>query len=776
MNNTWLDFSVNRPKTVLIIGFILIIATAFGAKNLYFRGDYKVFFEETNPQRMAFEEMQKTFSKNEGVSIIIAPKSGNVFTLPTLSLIHEMTKHAEQTPLSIRIDSITNFQHTWAEDDDMIVEDLVYELADLNQQKYDYIRTVALNEPNLVNRLISPNGDVTVINVSVNLPDGDQTAEVDRVTESVKALTNIFKARYPEHDFYHTGMVLMNHSFASFAKRDFTTIVPLMFLTIIIIMWLLLKTAVGTFSTVVVVASSIAATMGIAGWFGMFMSTATVNVPTMVMTLAVADCIHVISTMLYGMRQGKDKKDALVYSLSLNKIPIFITSATTAVGFLTLNFSEVPILADLGNLTAIGIIFACVFSLTILPALIMILPIKQLPKKLSSSSLGYTERFGEWVIAHHKRILPFTLVVTVIAIGFSFKNQLNDVPTAYFDESTEFRQSTDFQQQHLSGMANLDFSIFTNEDSGINKPQTLQQVEDFSQWLRTQPEIDHVSTITDTFKRLNKNMHGDDPNYYLLPDDRELAAQYLLLYEMSLPYGLDLTNQLDMNKSTTRVMTMVKNLGSKELTELESKAQQWFATNAPNLKLTVASPGLMFAHIGEANMTSMFKGSLVALILISGLLVFALKSFKMGVISLLPNLLPAGIGFGIWGIYSGEVNLGLSVVLSMTLGIIVDDTVHFLSKYRHARISGNDAEQSVRYAFASVGKALWITTLVLATGFSILMLSPFALNSDMGMLTSIIIVVALAVDFLFLPPFLIAFDKKIIKQDPTNVKQEFAHE
>jgi predicted RND superfamily exporter protein len=762
VKHSWLDFSVNRPKTVLVIGFMLIIATALGAKNLYFRGDYKVFFEDSNPQRMAFEEMQKTFSKNDGASIIIAPKSGNVFTLKTLTLIYEMTEDAKQIPLSIRIDSVTNFQHTWAEDDDMIVEALVYDLADLDKDRFAYIRNVALNEPNLINRLISPNADVTAINVSVNLPDGDLTAEVNQVTQSIKALTKKYKAKFPEHDFYHTGDVLMNYSFASFAERDFKTIVPLMFLIVIIIMWLLLKTAVGTFSTVMVIASSIAATMGVAGWFGMFMSTSTVNVPTMVMTLAVADCIHVISTMLYEMRQGKDKKEALLYSLSLNKFPIFITSATTGIGFLTLNFAAVPILADLGNLTAVGVIFACFFSLTILPALIMVLPMKPVLEQKMGYKLDYIEKFGEWVITHHKQILPFSLVITIVAIGFSFKNQLNDVPTAYFDKGTEFRKSTDFQQKHLSGMINLDFSILTNEDSGVNKPQTLQQIEAFSQWLRVQPEIDHVSTITDTFKRLNKNMHADDPSYYSLPDDRELAAQYLLLYEMSLPYGLDLTNQLSMNKAATRIMTMVKNSGSKELTALESRAKEWFSTNAPDLVLTVASPGLMFAHIGEANMASMLKGTLIALVLISCLLVFALKSFKIGVISLIPNLLPAAIGFGIWGIYSGEVNLGLSVVLSMTLGIIVDDTVHFLSKYRHARNSGNDAEQSVRYAFASVGRALWITTLVLATGFSILMLSPFALNSDMGMLTSIIIVVALAVDFLFLPPFLMAFDKKSI--------------
>jgi predicted RND superfamily exporter protein len=311
VNNSWLDFSVNRPKTVLIIGFILIIATALGAKNLYFRGDYKVFFEDSNPQLMAFQEMQQTFSKNDGASIIIAPKSGNVFTLQTLTLVHEMTEEAKQTPLSIRIDSLTNFQHTWAEDDDMIVEDLVYDLADLDPERFAYVRNIALNEPNLVNQLISQKGDVTVINVSVNLPDGDLTSEVNKITDSVKALTKKYKLKYPEHDFYHTGDVLMNYSFASFAERDITTIVPLMFLTIIVIMWLLLKTAVGTFSTVVVIASSIAATMGIAGWLGMFMSTATVNVPTMVMTLAVADCIHVISTMLYEMRQGRDKSKRL---------------------------------------------------------------------------------------------------------------------------------------------------------------------------------------------------------------------------------------------------------------------------------------------------------------------------------------------------------------------------------------------------------------------------------------------------------------------------------
>jgi predicted RND superfamily exporter protein len=774
VNNSWLNISVTRPKTVLLIGFILIFAAAFGAKNLYFRGDYKVFFEDTNPQRMAFEQMQNTFSKNESASIIIAPKSGTVFNAQTLTLIKELTDDAWQTPMSIRVDSLTNFQYTWIEDDDMVVDDLVLETNNLTPEEIARIRGIALNEPNLVNRMVSEQGHVAVVNITVNLPDGEQTAEVIAITEFVKAMSDRYQQKYPEHEFYHTGMVLLNNAFASAAMQDASALIPLMFMTIIVVMWLLLRTFFGTLSTLIVIIASIATTMGLAGWMGMFLSTATVNVPTMVMTLAVADCIHVISTMLFGMRQGKSKSEALIYSIHLNKIPIFITSATTGVGFLTLNFSAVPILADLGNLTAIGVIFACFFSLTILPAMVMLLPMRQVMPVAQGS--GKTEKFGEWVITHHNKLLPVTLVVALIAIGFSFKNQLNDVTTAYFDDSTEFRQSTDFQQDNLSGMTSIDFAVLTNNDSGINAPETLQVVEDFSNWLREQAEVDHVATITDTFKRLNKNMNADDPSFYKLPDDRELAAQYLLLYEMSLPYGLDLNNQLDINKSATRIMTTVQNLGSKELTNLEQRAYDWFALNAPQYHIIAASPNLMFAHIGEANMASMLEGTVLALILISGLLVFALKSWQMGVISLLPNLLPAGIGFGIWGIYSGEINLGLSIVLSMTLGIIVDDTVHFLSKYRHARVEGNDAEQSVRYAFSSVGRALWITTLVLATGFSILMLSPFALNSEMGMLTSIIILVALAVDFLFLPPFLMAFDKKNFKQDSPRSKQEIAHD
>jgi predicted RND superfamily exporter protein len=757
MKQAWLTTIIHRPWLTLLLGILFIGATGYGAQNLYFRGDYKIFFEDKNEQLMAFEQMQRVFNKTSSASIIIAPHSGDVFDKASLELIRDITEGAWQTPYSSRVDSISNYQHTSAQEDDLLVEAMIYEDTELTDEKRALIKQVVMNEPNLVKRMVSDKGHVAVVNITVQLPEKDRTREIAEVAESVRALSAQFKAKGVKADFYHAGIIIMNYSFATEAQKDASTLVPAMFLGIMIMLAILLRSISGTLVTMIIIITSVLTTLGIAGWLGFYLSTATVNVPTIIMTLAVADCVHVIGSMLFQMRQGKTKEEAITDSMKLNLMPIFITSTTTSIGFLTMNFSNVPILRDLGNLTAIGVMIAFLFSVTLLPAMLRLVPIKVVVEK---QSLGLIEKFAEWVITHHRMLLPVSVVVAVGLSSFVVLNRVNDEATKYFSPNTEFRQSTLFMQENISGMSTIDFSLYTGEESGINKPAFLASVEKFANWLRAQPEVDHVATITNVFKRLNKSMHADNNGWYKLPVDQELAAQYLLMYEMSLPYGLDLNNQINLDKSAIRLVTTMKDLGSKEFTAFEQKAAKWFNSNASNLTMTASSPSLMFAHIGEKNMQSMIKSLPTALVLISMLLIFALGSWRLGLISLVPNIVPATIGFGIWGLYSGEINLGLSVVAGMSLGIIVDDTVHFLSKYKHARDEGKNAEEAVRYSFHSVGRALWVTTLVLSVGFAILALSNFRLNSDMGLLTGIILVVALAVDFLFLPAFLMVFDKQ----------------
>ncbi len=754
-----LAFSTRFSFWTLIISLIAIVATAMGAKNLYFRGDYNIFFDGSNAQLQAFDEIQTTFAKTDNIALVLAPKSGDVFDQRTLTQIQEMTEQAWQVPYSSRVDSLANYQHTEAVDDDLLVEDLLYQSYPLTAERIAKVRTIAMSEPLLVNALVSEKGDVAVINITMQMPGMDETAEVNEVVAYVEQMLSHYRAQYPDVTIYKAGIIAMNHSFAMAAQNDSATLVPTMLLVILVFLTLMLRSFLSVLATLVVIIGAIVATLGIVGWAGMFLHVASVNVPTLIMTLAVADCVHVIASMRHFMRQGMPKSQAIHRSVTLNFVPIIITSVTTAIGFLMMNMSDSPVLRDFGNLSALGVMIACVLSVSLLPALLNLLPVRFSAKQTGQSpSSDIMDKLADIVVHRRKVLLPLSIVVIAGSAALIPYNKVNDESVKYFDTSSEFRQAADFMEQRISGMTTMSIAIKTHQSQGIASPEFLAVLGEFTHWLREQPETDHVASLSDIYKRLNKNMHGDDNAYYALPAERELAAQYLLLYEMSLPFGLDLNNQVNVDKSSVKLQLTVKNLGSVELVALEERIYQWFASHAPQYQVVASSPSLMFAHIGETNMASMLSTLPITLILISALMIFALRSWRLGMISLVPNIAPAVIGFGLWALISGEINLGLSVVVTLTLGIVVDDAVHFLAKYQHARKAGQNAEQAVRYAFHTVGRALWITTVVLVAGFSVLAMSQFRLNSDMGQLSAIVIFVALGIDFVLLPSLLMRFD------------------
>lgn len=757
MKHVWLHLAIRRPWLVLLLVVLVCSAAIAGAKNLYFRGDFRIFFSPDNPQMQAFDRMQARFNQNDNLLIAVLPTDGDMFTVSRLTALKELTDAAWKTPNSIRVDSITNFQHTEAVDDDLLVEDLLLDPAELSAEKIGKIRQVALREPLLVNRLIAKDGSLAAVNITVQMTAENQDQQVRDIYQYADTLTKTLAARYPDLQFKLAGVIALNNAFATEAQNDASTLVPAMFGAIVLMLALMLRSVLAALAVVVIIILTIASTLGISGWLGIFLSTATVNVPTLVMTMAVADSVHLIASTQFFMRQGVAKPDAIRQAMQVNAMPVFITSATTAVGFLMLNFSEVPILRDFGNLVALGVMLAWALTVCLLPSLLRLLPIS-----IGHESRDVTlfDQLAEWVIKRPGQILWGTVLVTIAGTYLTFQNVVNDEAVKYFSTNTEFRQSSDLVNDKLSGVSSIDFMIDSGADSGVNNPEFIAALDAFSRYLQSLPEVRHVNQIGDIYKRLNKNMHGDDPAYYRLPETQELAAQYLLMYEMSLPFGLDLNNQLTLDKRATKLTVTMGNIGSKEMTRLEQTMLGWFTTHYPQYNIEAASTALMFAHIGERNMASMLQTLPLAAVLISGLLVLSLRSWKLGAISVLPNLIPALLGFGVWQLMSGQINLSLSVITSMSLGIIVDDTVHFLAKYQHARKEGRSSEDAVRYAFHSVGWALVVTTLVLVVGFGMLMASDFRLNSDMGLLTAVILVIALIVDFLFLPALLLKTDRQ----------------
>ena len=739
---------------VVLITLALTFAAASGGRFLGFSNDYRMFFGEDNPQLLAFEKMQATFNKNDNVLFVVTPKSGKVFTKETLTVIKDITKEAWQTPYSTRVDSITNHQHTTAEEDDLIVDDLVVDPDSLSDSDLLKIQSIAINEPMLVHRLVSPDSKFAGVNVTVQLP-GKALNEVPKTVTFARELKQKMLAKYPEVEIRLVGMAVMNNAFPEASQDDVANLYPLALGFIVLTLFILLRGLSGTIATFIMIIMSIMTAMGLAGWSGILLSPPVMSAPIMILTMAVADAVHLLVTMRHELAIGMDKNKAMIESMRINFRPIFVTTLTTMLGFLSLNFSDAPPFHDLGNIASIGVAAAFIFSITFLPAIVSILPATG---KREVAGKQMMTKFGEFVIAKQK---PLLIGNTLIIIGLAAMvplNELNDQFVNYFDESIEFRRDSDYAAENLTGVYYIDYALSTGESGGISEPGYLADVAKFSQYLRAQPEVMHVQTISDTFKRLNKNMHGDDPAWQRLPEERNLAAQYLLLYEMSLPYGLDLNNQIDVDKSATKVAVTLKTLTSNEVIAFDDAAIQWLKENTPSIHPYNSSPTIMFAHLGKRNINSMLTGTTIALILISAVLIFFLGSLKYGIISLLPNLTPALAAFGIWGITVGQVGIGLSIVTGMTLGIIVDDTVHFLSKYLRARREkGLNAEDAVRYAFNNVGLALLVTSVVLVVGFMIMAQSHFYLNSSMGLLTSAVIMIALLIDLTLLPALLMKF-------------------
>ena len=744
---------------ILLVTVLLVAAAASGGRFLWFDTDYRVFFSEDNPQLKTFDELQNVYGKNDNVLFVLAPAGGDVFTAPVLAAVEHLTEQAWQIPFATRVDSVTNFQHTRAEGDDLFVADLVSDALTQPPEVLQEARQVALNEPLLVNRLISPSAHVTGVNVTLHFA-GKSITEVPEVAAHARRLADEIRTAYPDIKVYLTGLSMLNNAFSEAGLQDMQTLVPLMYLAMFVIMFWLLRSLTSTFGTLLIVGFSAASAMGLAGWMGTGLTPPSAQAATMIMTLAVADSIHLLVTMLHEMRQGREKHEAIVESLRINLQPIFLTSLTTSIGFLSMNFSDSPPFRHLGNITATGVGIAFVLSVLFLPAVMSVLPVRV--KQRASSGRFSVEWLAEAVVSR-RRALLYGSIPVILGLALCIPlNELNDRFLHYFGERVEFRTHSDFAINNLGGMFQSEHSVGSDSANGISEPAYMAKLEAFADWYRAQPEVRHVNVITDTMKRLNKSMHGDEQEWYRLPDNRQLGAQYLLLYELSLPYGLDLNNQINLDKSATRITATLNDITAREIRGIAERGENWLRANAPEEMFGVASSAdIMFSHISKRNIDSMLGGTTLALILISGVLLVALRSFKIGVISLLPNLAPAVLAFGVWGIFVGQVNLGLSIVITMTLGIVVDDTVHFLSKYLRARREqGLSAEDAVRYAFSSVGRALIVTSIILVIGFSILSLSSFDLNGSMGRMTAMTIAFALIADMTALPALLMTVDTK----------------
>jgi len=761
---------VRARWAILAAALMLTAAAATGLPKLSLGTDYRVFFSDDNPDLAAYEEVEQVYTKNDNVLFVLRTGRGDVFAPEVLEAVRALTEDAWQIPHSTRVDSVTNFQHTWADGDELIVEDLVGD-GDVDAAVSARARRIALAEPLLAGRLVSADARTTGINVRIGLP-GESQQELPATVAHVRALLDEFRDRHPDIEIHAAGIAMMNWSFAEAPMRDLPVVMPLMFAAFTLAIVLVLRSGVAITATLTVLLLSVVTTLGLAGHLGVMLDPVSSSAPTIILTLAVADSIHILVSWLALRRGGSGRIDGLVEALRINTTPVFLTSITTAIGFLSLNFSDSPPFRLLGNLTAGGVMVAWVYSMTVLPALTAILPTRGVPLRTRTSLLDeLLDRFSSFLVSRYR---PVLVGMTIVAVALSLsiaRININDQYIDYFDESLPIRTASDFTVEHLSGIYTATFSLDAGGSQEVASPAYLAAVDRFADYLESRPAVVHVNSFTRTMKRLNMNLHGDDPAEYRLPTDQELAAQYLLLYELSLPYGLDVNDQIDVDKRSLRLDVTFGDVDMAVVERETALAEAWLAANGTPSMRTAEATGVpeMFGHITRRNVASMVLGTGLGFLLIAGVLMVALRSVRTGLISLIPNILPAAMAFGVWAWLVQDVGFAVSVVAGLSMGIIVDDTVHFLAKYNLARREkGLAPPDAVRYAFRMVGTAILATTFVVAVGFAMLGLSTFRVTAYMGLLTSLTVATALAVDFLLLPTLLLAFDRRGAEEHDTG--------
>ncbi len=632
---------------------------------------------------------------------------------------------------------------------------------------------IALNEKLVKDRFISADGKTAQILITPKLSDKAQVQGIDFLTR-IKSILKKEKTRQAklghQYKFHVAGLVEMTAAFNEIMEKD-VIMYLIMFLFILLALFILFRSVWGMLIPILVVVLSILVTMGITGFIGYELSMISFMSIQVLLAIGIADSIHLLSVFYRELHHGKTRKESMVISLKMNFLPCLLTSVTTAVGFITLLTSVSPPIRVLGVMVAIGSLFAFVITVTLLPALTSVLPFSRKTTHHKERSLKWTRGLGHFVIGYRKPILISLTAMTLIFAYFITEIKTDNNPMDYISKGNTYRNAMEFIDEKIKGINLMEISIDTKKPDGIKDPEFLKKLSRFQDYLAKEPtfKVTHTNSISDIIKTLNKQLNKNDPDYYKIPNDRKVLAENLFMYTQSVPFGRDLNNQINVDQSAVRLTIRRANTGTSESYRVIQVMKAYLNKNMKDYEVHITGRNTVFTYTDPLILKNMLMGLAIAILAITLILIFTFRSVKIGLLSLIPNVTPLLLFFGLIGLTGTTLDIGMSMVAMVALGIVVDDTIHFMSKYFRAERMGKSIVESVYQVFHDVGSAIIFTSVVLAVGFGIFVFSDFQYSVRFGIAIAFTMVVALVFDLLFLPALL------LLKADKSTIKAEKEH-
>ena len=746
----------------LSIGLVLIVVCllATGLTKLTFNPDLETYFPEGHPAVIRYNEIDDMFIPTDNLIIAVHSNEGTLFNGDSLKVIEELTKKSWTIPYSVRVDSLTNYSYVKSVNDDLIVEPFIEEAEKKSIEFFEKRENLVAGEDIIYKSLISEDKKTSVVSIIVDPPGPNKEDQNSELINYILGFIEPIKESNENLDIRLLGNPYLDYISPRIVKAEMPVVMPLMLLLIFFIVFLMIRSYVAVLATFVVILMSLIATFGSIGILGNPLNQMVTTIPILIITLALADCIHLFSIYFQNRIKGISSKESMEKSLEMNIQPLFLTTISTCIGFLCLNFIEVAPLRDFGNAVAIGIGFAFIFTIFFIAPIVSFFEVKTASKVTKQTR--FSTSVGSFILKNgNKLIFSITSISFLILLCIPM-NELDENPTQMYAEGfTSFSSDTLWLDEKLSVTFPVNF-LATNEEGQVSDPDFLKILDKFSVWLEEREQVNHVTSLANNMKNLNKSMHGDDPEWKKIPENADLSAQYLFFYEMSLPMGLDLNSSISQDRKSTKISATLKDMSANEFKEFNNEVLGYLRQN--NLENMISEPSsfrVIFTYMVEAIVNSLLYGLFIGILLITLIIGLFFRSYLLPALSIFPNILPIGMGFGLWGLFVGDVGFMVAVGMGSTLGVIVDFTVHFLSKYELARKEfKKSVEDSIIYSFETVGFALIIMTVVLALGFSVLNLVTFIPIQDFAKFSVICFIGGLIINFLFLPNLLMKFDKR----------------
>ena len=790
------DWLFENAKITIVVIFVLVAGIASQLPSLKIDTTTEGFLHKSDPMRVQYDEFRDQFGRDE--KLMIAVKTQNIFDLDFLEKLDRFHHALEDELPNIKgVDSLINARNTYGIEGELIVEPLIDNLPQNNEDLISLKETVT-NNSLYKNSLYSEDFRMTTVTIdtetysnngasqdatnlefddSLEFDDdsigGQRLYLTDAENDEIIAQTQQIMQRFNDDNFeiYLSGSAAIAGIFKQALMNDSVIFISLMMIVIMIVLFVLFRRISGVILPLSCVSLTLIMTVSLMSIFSAPFTMATQIMPTFLLAVVTSASIHLLAVFYKDFAKTNDKKKSLRYAMGHSGLAIIMTSVTTAVGLWSFSFSGVAPVADLGVFASSGVMVGLVFTLVFLPALVSVTNFKVVKQKSSEDEHSLMDRaligISVFATTRPKLIISVSTVLIICAAIIAAQLRFSHFPLQWLPEDNFARVATEAVDENLKGSLTLEVIIDTEKTNGLYNPELLRVIDDVSKNINSISTgnmfVGKVISYIDVIKETNRALNENRDEYYAIPDDSDLIAQEFLLFESS--GNNDLASLVDANYSKARLTLKTPFIDSLEANTFIDNAQIYLDQKFGSLaKVTFTGIGTLMTVTFEEAIYSSAVSYILAFSLITILMVLLIGNLKIGLISMIPNLLPIVILSTIMVIFKMPLDMFTLLIGAIALGLAVDDTVHFMHNFRRYELQYNDVDKAVRLTLMGTGRAITLTSIVLALGFLVLTFSQMNNMFDFGVLTASAILVALLADFFLMPAIM-----KLIIKDRTSL-------